>query len=250
MAKLIELKLSCISIYKNKKKLRKDIVAYMKRIVIVEDDLFMREELENIFLKQNYKPISILSFSNTIEEICQASPDLVLLDLNLPGATGFEICRELKESTSIPILVLTSRDRLKDELHALKLGADEYLTKPCHKDRLLARTENLLKRYEGRKHILDGNGFLFDIQTYSIFKDNTSIVLSENEGKILKTLFIQFNKVVTKEELFYALWGTKEYIDENALQVNMTRLRKTLKMLHLEERIETIRGVGYQLKKD
>jgi DNA-binding response OmpR family regulator len=220
----------------------------MAKIMIVEDDFFIREELTNIFLKAGYKVMCITSFKNTVQEIIHASPDLVLLDLNLPGVTGFDICRSLKANGVGAILVLTSRDQLKDELHALELGADDFLTKPCNRDRLLARVQNLLRRFETRKHILDGNGFLLDQNTYALYVNDISIILSENEGKILEALLKHSPEVVSKEELFQTLWGTLEYIDENALQVNLARLRKTLRQVNLDWRIETVRGIGYRLK--
>lgn len=219
----------------------------MKRIVIAEDDLFMREELRDILLKEQYEITVVENFRYTVGEIEKSNPDLVLLDVNLPGTSGFEICRELKKHTAVPVLILTSRDQLSDELHALDFGADDYLTKPCHKERLVARISNLLRRYEGRAHLLDGNGFLLDRQTYTLYVDKTSKVLTENEGKILELLITRQGELVSKEELFFALWGTTEYIDENALQVNMTRLRKSLKEKSLDGRIETVRGKGYRL---
>ncbi len=219
----------------------------MKRIVIAEDDLFMREELGDILLKEQYEIAVVEDFRHTVREIEKCSPDLVLLDVNLPGSSGFEICRELKKHTAVPVLILTSRDQLSDELHALDFGADDYLTKPCHKERLVARISNLLRRYEGRTHLLDGNGFLLDRQTYTLYVDKTSKVLTENEGKMLELLMTRQGELVSKEELFFALWGTTEYIDENALQVNMTRLRKNLKEQSLDGRIDTVRGKGYRL---
>lgn len=225
----------------------------MKRIAIVEDDEFLRDELRDIFQKVGYEAVCITQFQETIPLLLKACANLIVLDLNLPGRNGFEICQEVKRKQNVPILVLTSADRLKDELHALELGADEYLTKPCNTARLLARTENLLKRFEGRENLLSGDGFLLDDQTYTLYADSQSVVLSEKEGQILKTLLLHSGEVVSKEELFFQLWGTTQYIDENALQVNMTRLRRSLKELGLGERIETVRGKGYRLaggKKD
>lgn len=219
----------------------------MKKIVIVEDDVFMREELMNSFEKAGYEVSCITCFHQTVEDILKEKANLILLDLNLPGMNGFEICQNIKRQQSVPILVLTSKDQLKDELHALQLGADEYLTKPCNTGRLLARTKNLLRRFEGRETMLDGDGFLLDDQTYTLYTSGTSILLSEKEGRILKVLLLHKGEVVTKEVLFQELWGTSEFIDENALQVNMTRLRRTLKKVALSERVETVRGCGYRL---
>ena len=225
--------------------MRKEIK--MKRIVVVEDELFMREELVYILQKAGYEASCISDFSNVAEEILKESPELVVLDLNLPGITGFEICKEIKMNSTIPILILTSRDQLKDELHALGLGADEYLTKPCNKDRLLARISNLLRRNEDRNYFIEIRGVKLDLQTYTMYFNEKSIVLSENQGKIMELLLSNPKDIVTKDMLFEKIWGTKEYIDENALQVNMTRLKKTIKNLNMDYEILTIRGKGYKI---
>lgn len=219
----------------------------MNRIVIVEDELFMREELVSIFHKEGYYTYCITNFINTAEQILKESPDLVLLDLNLPGATGFEICKDIRSKSTIPILILTSKDQLRDELHALGLGADEYLTKPCNKDRLIARISNLLRRYEDRTNFLEIKGVKLDVQTYTIYVNDKSIVLTENQGKIMELLLLNQGNIVTKEMFFEKLWGTQEYVDENALQVNMTRLKKTINNLNMKYEIITIRGKGYNL---
>lgn len=220
----------------------------MKRIAIVEDEVFMREELGEILQKAGYEVVSVEDFEKVEEELSKAPLDLVLLDLNLPGKSGFQICRELKRKGTTPVCVLTSRDQMADELRALELGADEYLTKPCRKERLLARVSNVLKRYEGRKHLLEGKNFLLDQQTYTLYIHDDSIVMPKNQGKLLEVFLKKRGQIVTKEELSIALWNTTEFIDENALQVNLTRLKKTMQKLHMEEEIETIRGTGYRLE--
>lgn len=220
----------------------------MKKIAIVEDNIFMREELVHMLRKNGYEPLEITSFSNVSDQLCALSPDLVVLDINLPGISGFQICREMKQKNSIPVLILTSREQMKDELHALELGADEYLTKPCRKERLLARIANVLKRYEGRSNLLEGHGYLLDRQTYTLYIHNDSLILPNNQGKLLETFLSHQNQTVTREELCIALWGTSEFIDENALQVNLTRLKKTMANLKMPEKIVPVRGVGYRLE--
>ncbi|WP_195892056.1 response regulator transcription factor [Bacillus niameyensis] len=220
----------------------------MARIIIVEDDLWMREELIDILQKAGYEAVAITDFHDIDTQIVTLAPDLVLLDINLPEQSGFEICKSLKTKGIGPILILTSRDKLQDELHGLHLGADDYLTKPCNGDRLLARIQNLLRRFEGQPELIDGGCFLLDSNTFTLYKGSQSIVLSANEGKIILTLVENRPNIVSKSQLSERLWGTGEYIDENALQVNLTRLRKTLRHLNLENQIETIRGKGYRLR--
>ena len=151
----------------------------MARIMVVEDDVYMREELTDLLRKSGYETASLFDFENAIPEITEYSPDLVLLDINLPFHSGFEICKELKAKQLGTVLVLTARDKLQDELHALGLGADDYLTKPCNIERLLARIKNLLRRKEEqiRQGLLDGNGFLLDPNTFTIYVGKSSLTM-------------------------------------------------------------------------
>lgn len=218
----------------------------MKKIVIAEDEAFMREELFLILEKQGYEAYALRSFEHPVDEIIRQKPDLVLLDVNLPGMNGFDICRELKKRGIGPVLILTSRDSMKDEIRGLELGADDYLAKPCRSERLAARIENLLRRYEVNRNILDGGDFRYDRNTHTLFHNGASFLLPDNPGIILGELMAASGETVTKEHLSSTLWGTMEYIDENALQVNMTRLKKTLSGLGLAYHIVTVRGKGYR----
>ena len=220
----------------------------MKRIAVVEDEVYIREELCYMLQRDGYLAEAITEFEDAARLLAALRPDLVILDLNLPEISGFQICQELKNKTSIPVLVLTSRDQIKDELQAFHLGADEYLTKPYRKDRLLARVSNILKRYEGRTNLIEGSDFLLDQQTYTLYIHNTSVVLPKNQGKLLVALLSSGDALVTTEQLCIALWGTTEYIDENALQVNLTRLKKTMSGLEMKQRIVAVRGMGYRLE--
>lgn len=220
----------------------------MKRIAVVEDEVYMREELCNMLQKDGYLAEAITELEDAARLLAALRPDLVILDLNLPEISGFQICQELKNKTAIPVLILTSRDQVNDELQAFHLGADEYLTKPCRKDRLLARVSNILKRYEGRTNLIEGPDFLLDQQTYTLYIHNTSVVLPKNQGKLLVALLSGGDALVTTEQLCIALWGTTEYIDENALQVNLTRLKKTMSGLEMKQRIVAVRGMGYRLE--
>lgn len=222
----------------------------MKKIALVEDEPFMREELSQILQKAAYEVCEITNFEEIVQQLHVLTPNLVILDLNLPGISGFQICHEMKQVSTIPVLVLTSRDQMKDELHAFDLGADEYLTKPCRKERLLARVSNVLKRYEGRGNLLEGHGFLLDRQTYTMYVHDDSVILPKNQGKLLEAFLSHGEEIVTKEALCVALWGTTEFIDENALQVNLTRLKKTMENHSLEQKIVVVRGVGYRLEKE
>lgn len=222
----------------------------MKKLLVVEDEKFLRDELAIMLEKAGYQVEKITDFRNVTDQILSSSPDLILLDLNLPNESGFQICKQVKAKSSLPILVLTSREQLKDEIQALKLGADEYLTKPFRKERLLVRINNLLRRYRGRANLLERDDFLLDKNTYTLYIHGKSVVLPPNQGKLLEAFLVSESEVLTKEELGITLWGTTEFIDETALQVNIMRLRKVMQDVGMVQQIETVRGVGYRLMED
>lgn len=221
---------------------------HLSRIVVAEDDAYLREELVNTFIKRGYSAEGISSFHDTEGEILSKKPDLLVLDINLPVRSGFELCRSLKSKASFPILILTARDALPDELYALGLGADDFLTKPCHPDRLCARVDRLLQTYGKVKSMVESGGIILDFDTYKVVYKDSHIVLGETEGKILKLLLEESPQVVSRQQLYKELWGGEEYVDENILQVNMTRLRKSLEAIGLRDTIWTARGQGYRLE--
>lgn len=220
----------------------------MSTIVIVEDDCYLREELMHTFTMEGYEAVGISSFEEPERDILEQEPDLIVLDVNLPGKSGFELCRRLKARISVPILILTARDALTDELYALGLGADDFLTKPCHPKRLSARVKRLIETYRDVRNLMRAGDVMLDADTYKVIWGNKSITLPETEGKILKALMEVYPSIVGKQALMDALWGGGEYVDENILQVNMTRLRKNLDCIGLKGMVKTARGSGYYME--
>lgn len=219
----------------------------MSKIVVIEDDRYLREELINTFQAKGYSATGISSFKAPEAEILAAEPDLVVLDINLPGKSGFEICQWLKARASFPILILTARDTLDDELTALGLGADDFLTKPCHPNRLLARVDRLLQNYGKVRNLVQAGELILDPDTYKLIWGDQHLVLPETEGKILQILLENSPEIVSKGTIAKVLWSGDEFVDENILQVNMVRLRKNLAKLGLQDIIQTERGQGYRL---
>lgn len=221
----------------------------MQRIVIVEDDIYLREELIHTLKKAGYDAVGPDSFDNVEAELAALHPDLAVLDVNLPGKSGYELCKNLKAKASFPVLILTARDTLSDELTALGLGADDFLTKPCHPDRLIARAERRLQTYGNQlRSLLRVGALSLDTDTYKLVYADRFLILAETEGKIMKQLMEQYPCVVSKSDLFSAVWGTEEFVDENILQVNMSRLRKSLSEIGMDDMVRNIRGKGYVLE--
>lgn len=220
----------------------------MVRVAIVEDDSYLREELVTTFRQAGYDAAAPDSFEQVEEQIMSLRPKLVVLDVNLPGASGYELCKNLKRRDSFPILILTARDTLSDELTALGLGADEFLTKPCHPGRLLARAERLLQTYNKIRNIVQVGVLSLDTDTYKLVCDDKVLILPETEGKIMRCFMERYPELVSKSELFSAVWGTEQFVDENILQVNVSRLRKRLSEMGIEHAVQNVRGKGYMLK--
>lgn len=220
----------------------------MSTIVVVEDDIYLREELERALVREGYRAVSISSFEEPEREILENEPDLILLDVNLPGKSGFELCKALKARLSVPILILTARDALADELCALGLGADDFLTKPCHPKRLGARIKRLLETYREVRNLVRAGDVVLDIDTYRVIFEERHVSLPETEGKILGMLMERYPSVVSRQEMMDELWDGGGYVDENILQVNMTRLRKNLDSIGLKHMVKTVRGSGYCLE--
>lgn len=222
----------------------------MQKILIVEDDEKLRNEVEIFFNNNGYQAESLKKFDNTIQDIININPDLILLDINLPGADGEYVCKEIRKQSNVPIIIVTSRDNEVDELLSINYGADHYITKPFNIQILLAKTNSLLKRSNMRSEQdkMDAGDFIINLSNSMIIKDGKEIDLTKNELKILKYLNEKRGKIVSREEIMDYLWESNSFIDDNTLTVNITRLRNKLEELNLKELLETKRGQGYILR--
>lgn len=223
----------------------------MSKILIVEDDKKLRNELK-IFLEKNGYEVSVIEkFDNTIEEIIKQSADLILLDINLPYIDGEYICKEIRKTSNIPIIMVTSRDNEIDELISLNNGADQYVTKPYNIQILLAKIMVLLKRTQAieiNQNKIDCHDFILNISKSTIEKNDKIIELTKNELKIIHYLVTKKGQIVSRDEIINYLWDSESFIDDNTLTVNVARLRTKLEELGIEDAIETKRGQGYMLK--
>lgn len=223
----------------------------MSKILIVEDDKKLRDELKIFLERHGYEVFLLEKFDNSIEDILGYKADLILLDINLPNADGEYICREIRKVSNIPIIIVTSRDSELDELLSINNGADQYITKPYNIQILLAKIERLLKRsYSGNvsQDKIDCGKFVLNLSKSIIEKDGKIVELTKNEFKILHYLVLNKEKIVSRNEIMDYLWESENFIDDNTLTVNIKRLRNKLKEIGLNDVIETKRGQGYILK--
>lgn len=221
------------------------------RIVLIEDEPAIRQELTLLLQNALYEVTALHDFANAASASLAASPDLILLDIKLPGASGFDICTEVRAVSDVPILFLTSQTSAADELNGMLKGGDDYITKPFQPPILLARIAAVLKRTKkaGAKELnkLEYKGVVLDIARGSIGYQGSHCELTKNEFKILHYLFQNTGRIIPRIELIEYLWDNQVFIDDNALSVNMTRLRGKLEHLGVQNFVETKRGMGYRL---
>lgn len=219
----------------------------MQKILIIEDDKKLRHELE-IFLNRNgLNSKCIETFENTIEDIINEKADLILLDINLPNYDGEYILKELRKTIDTPIIMVTSRDNEIDELISMNYGADNYVTKPFNSQILLAKINAILKRQNNGvdQDKINCGEFILNTSKSIIQKEDKQAELTLNELKILKYLVKNKGKITSREDIMNYLWDTEDFIDDNTLTVNMTRLRGKLESIGIHDAIETKRGQGY-----
>lgn len=222
----------------------------MNKLMIIEDSQIIREELKSLLTRYGYNVIACENFENILEDIEKERPELILLDINLPVYDGFHICREVRKTLNIPIIIVTSRDSEIDELMSMNLGADDFVTKPYNTQILLARISAVLKRTytDVSSDVLVYKDLSLDLSKGTITAFGQSVELSKNEIKILAHLMKNKEKIVSRDDLMNYMWNSDVYIDDNTLSVNMTRIRKKLEELDLKDYIETRRGLGYILR--
>lgn len=219
----------------------------MKKILIIEDDEAIRNELKTFLCRYNYDTLVVEKFENIIEEIKKENADLILLDINLPIFDGFYICREIRKNSNVPIIIVTSRDSDIDELMSMNLGADDFITKPYNTQILLARINSVLKRVYSKEvqESMVYKDLVLNLSNGTIsYKDNT-LNLTKNEIKILSYLIKNKGKIISRENLMEYLWNDDFFVDDNTLSVNITRLGKKIESIGLKNPIETRRGLGY-----
>ena len=219
-------------------------------ILIVEDDPVICRELKQLLENALYQVTVLTEFRKPEEKILKVCPDLVLMDVNLPGESGFDVCQKVRAVSDIPVIFVTSRTDSADELSGMLKGGDDYIMKPFNAAVLLAHIAAVLKRT--RKENTENTRLIYkgvelDTICGCVRYQGKQLELSKNELKILYYLFLHRMEIVPRIDLIEYLWDQKSFIDDNALSVNVTRLRSRLEEIGICDFIKTRRGMGYQI---
>ncbi len=219
----------------------------MNKILIIEDDDNLANELKNLLENAGFKTHILKDFKNALEEIQNTNADLILLDINIPYSNGEQLIKQIREKMKTPVIMVTSRNTEIDEVISMSYGADDYITKPYNPTILLLRINAILKRIENTTDFISYKDAIIYMQKGMIKKEEKEILLTKNEMLIFNYLLNNRNKIVTRDELMTELWNYEDYINDNAITVNISRLRNKLNTIGLGNPITTRKKVGYIL---
>ena len=219
------------------------------RILVVEDDLTIQTQLKTLLSGNGYEVDAVNDFSRVIEQFKAFTPHLVLLDIKLPGNSGFEICSQIRSFSDIPIVFVTSSNTDMDELNSIMLGGDAFITKPYNTAILLAKIASLLRRAyaSGQTEVLSWSGADLHLESSYIEYNGQKAELTKNELKILYYLFKNAGKICPRSDIVDFLWDNQLYVDDNALSVNINRIREKLAGIGLTDFIKTKHRQGYTI---
>ncbi|MBR2283814.1 MAG: response regulator transcription factor [Ruminococcus sp.] len=220
----------------------------MKKIMIIEDETALRDELSVLLQNSGYEPIAVTDYDNVSEQMKAAEADLILLDINLPNVNGETLLQDFRKQSDTPVIMLTSRTTEIDEVLSMSYGADDYITKPYNPTILLLRISAVLKRSAKVGAVQKFHDVEVSTVKGSLTRNGSEQILTKNEMIIFQLLLDRQDEIVTRDELMTALWDNDEFVNDNALSVNISRLRGKLTELGLPEAIETRKKQGYVLK--
>jgi two-component system response regulator protein BraR/BceR len=225
----------------------------MFKIMIVEDDMTIAGVLKEALQKWNYEAFFVENFTRVLDVFNEQSPQLILLDIQLPSFNGYYWCQEIRKVSQVPIIFISSRNENMDIVMAIQMGADDFISKPFDLTVAVAKTQALLRRtydFNESDNFLNFNCTVLKLGESKLYYQNEEVDLTRTELKILELLFLQKGEYVTREEIMIKLWEDESFIDDNTLAVNVARLRKKLAKVELPDLIVTKKGVGYALNKE
>lgn len=221
---------------------------FMYKILIVEDDSAITAVLTRTLIKWNYEVRSVTDFGHVAKQFSQFSPDLVLLDISLPFFDGYYWCQEIRKTSQVPVIFISSAADDMNLVMAVNMGADDFLAKPFRLEVVLAKIQALLRRtytFGTRKDVIHAGDAVLSLSDATLAYNGQKLELTKNEFRILSLLMEKRGCVVSRDEIIRALWENEDFIDDNTLTVNMTRLRRKLEEAGLKGFIETKKGIGY-----
>lgn len=228
----------------------------MYKILLVEDDFKIAGILDNYLKRYGYEVFEVKQMDQVFAEFQDIKPDLVLLDINLPYYDGFHWCRLIRTVSKLPIIFISARTDEMNQVMAIEYGGDDYLTKPFHLEVVLAKIKSVLRRVYGEyadicsfhQQVKEMEGLTLYTEKAMIEYQDNQVTLTQNELKLLSCLLRQYDTIVSREELLEALWNDDSFVDDNTLNVNVTRVRRKLEDIGVKHAITTSRGKGYRLK--
>lgn len=220
----------------------------MYKILIIEDDEIIAKSIEKEISNWGFIAKKVTNFQDIIPEFVEFNPQLILLDITLPFYNGYHWCSEIRKLSKVPIVFISSASDNMNIVMAMNMGGDDFISKPFDLNVLVAKIQAILRRtydFSSQTNLLEHNGAILNINDNSISYNDEKVELTKNEYKILQTLLENKGKTVNRDNLMIKLWETDNYVEENTLNVNVTRLRKKLEAIGLTNFIKTKKGIGY-----
>ncbi len=220
----------------------------MYKILIIEDDKTIANILMEHLLKWEYEVTCADDFKNIKELVIQINPNLILLDIMLPFFNGFYWCNEIRKISNAPIIFISSASDSMNIVMAMNMGGDDFIAKPFDLDVLTAKIQAVIRRtysIQGQMNIIEHRGLILNLSDTTLSYEDKKIELTKNEYKILQLIMENIGRVVSRDKIIEKLWESESFIDDNTLTVNMTRLRKKLEDIGLNDFIKTKKGMGY-----
>ncbi|WP_079529469.1 response regulator transcription factor [Halobacillus hunanensis] len=226
----------------------------MPSIMVVEDNQELRSLLTDYLSKYGYECKAVDNFQDVLTEFQEISPDLVLLDINLPAFDGFYWCRQIRKYSMCPIIFISAREGTMDQVMAIENGADDYITKPFSFEIVTAKVKSQLRRTMGEyalkqeEKLIEFEGLTYYPEKLELEFNDQTCELSKKEAAMIEVLLERGDKVTSRDRLMEKMWDTDMFVDENTLNVYISRLRKLLKDMGIVNAIETVRGAGYRIR--
>lgn len=220
------------------------------KILTVEDDGVIAEQMKNYLEKWGYTVVCVKDFRNVLQEFVREAPHIVLLDIGLPYYDGYYWCEKIRQVSQVPILFVSSAGDNMNIVMAVNMGGDDFVAKPFEPEILGAKIQALIRRayaFRGQTSVMEYHGILLDLSGTAIVAGDKRQTLTKNEFRIVRLLFENPERTISREAIMKRLWDNDCFVDDNTLTVNMTRLRKKLEALGMGELIHTRRGMGYCL---